>query len=91
VKYRLRTVGYGLLWVGWNAFVLIGRLLWPLIALDLWIYRRLFPARWVAALARGDEKGRAWLEWYEVHEPGLFETATGRKPRHPSEIRGADQ
>jgi hypothetical protein len=58
-----------------------------LFKLYFWGYRTLFRERFDARLARADAGATTYLEWVELNQPDVFETATGLKPRSAAEIR----
>jgi hypothetical protein len=87
---RLRIVAYNALWVIHILLVLLLAPLFWLFFAGAWVYRRLFPDRWKARLARADAASRASLEWVELHDPQMYRLATGRTPRPPAEISPRD-
>jgi hypothetical protein len=61
-------------------------LIWPLFEIYRWIFKTFFRERFEERLTAGDAAGRALLVAVERDDPKLFERATGRKARPPSEL-----
>ena len=89
---RGTDIGERLLYAWIQALIRFRPLRWflrPVFELYFWIFRTFFRDRFNAKLARGEQNSLARLEWFELHDPAVFEIATGTKARTAAEIRAS--